>query len=111
MAFYPLLQASLTGVDFLSTSDQAHHNTPGLMTIHNRHQELRFGQVKVDKPFFAHEPRSLFLVPSSLGFVEYNHAFLRGSRGADVFIAKVMNVLNKCTPVTKGVFLTKVVNS
>src|SRR5580704_17563392 len=100
----PFFQPRLSSVDFLAATDQAHHNTPIFMPIHYRQQELRFGHVEVSlSSLFAHKSGGLFSIPGPLGLIEHDNSFSGYCRCANIFITKVVNVLDKCACVTIGI--------
>jgi hypothetical protein len=55
---------------------------------------------------FAHKSGGLFPVPGPLGFVEYDNSLSGCCCCANIFITKMVNVLDKCAGVTIGIPLT-----
>ena len=108
----PFLLPRFASVDFLPTADQAHDNTPSAMPIHHGHQELRFGHIEIAmSSLFSHEAGGMFLAPRPLGLVEHNYALSRSHSCAYIVVTEVVDVLDKHTGVTRGVFLAHALSS
>src|SRR5512137_564096 len=88
----PGRDASFTAIDFLSPSHQTDHHRPVLMPIKVGNEEFRLGLVEANLLLLsAHEVRGHFLVPSSLGFVKYDHAIAGSSGFPQAGVSEVMH--------------------
>ena len=93
----PFWQASFSGVNLLSTTDQSDNHTPVGASFHDAQHHLRFGPFAT--ALFCH----LMGVPGSLCLVEhYNALGRRGTAGRTMDLQELMYVLDKRADNTAG---------
>src|ERR1700722_12955633 len=93
---HPFRHAGLSGVDFLSATDQADNHTPPFVAIHNTDEELRLRHIEVGLPSLSlHERSGLLASPGTLRLVKYDDFLDRNIVVADVLISEMMDVLDE----------------